>query len=265
MMEEAMAHRKDFTLIELLAVRKSKCAAFTLIELLVVVTIIALLLSILSPVARRAFRLADRDICASNVHQLSLAWFDYQSCNRGWLVVGNTGGSGWARHGNELVSNVNRNDLITTGKLWPHTSRVIGIYLCPADPVPHIRSYSLTPLMRAYDWGDLPYVDTYWRIQDPAIQIVFFEEDDPRSSSNMNSFTQDPKCWNRNRWVDFVANYHNGGDNVGFADGHAEYWTWEDPQTLEASEKQSFYWPDNGNVDLERLRRGIFNGMEGAY
>ena len=240
---------------------------FTLIELLVVVTIIALLLSLMSPVARRPFHIAELDVCASNVHQLSLAWFDYQSCNQSLIVVGNTGGSGWARHGNELASNANRNDLITTGKLWPHTSETIGIYLCPADPKPHIRSYSITSLMNANDWGTLPYVKKFWRIQDPAIQLVFFEEADRRSSSNMNSFAQDPKSWNKNRWVDYVANYHDGGDNVGFADGHAEYWTWEDPETLKGSAAQSFYWPDPGstNEDLRRIRRGMFNGMEGAY
>ena len=245
-----MAHRKGFTLI----------------ELLVVVTIIALLLSMLSPVAKRAFRLADRDVCASNVHQLSLAWFDYQTCNNGYLVAARTGGSGpWAYYGDERPTNANRKSLITNGALWPYTRGTIGIYLCPADPVEHVRSYSITSLMNGHDWGDLPYVDKYWRIQDPAIQLVFFEEHDHRSSSNMGTWAQDPKSRNTNRWVDYVANFHNGGDNVGFADGHSEFWTWQDPRTLEASAKNSFFWPDNGNPDLARIRRGTFNDMDGAY
>lgn len=80
----------------------------------------------------------------------------------------------------------------------------------------------------------------------------------------MGTFAQDPKCWNKNRWVDYVANFHEGWDNIGFADGHAEHWQWTDPRTLDASAKEQFFYPDNGNPDLQRLRKSMFNKMPGA-
>jgi prepilin-type processing-associated H-X9-DG protein len=32
--------------------------------------------------------------------------------------------------------------------------------------------------------------------------------------------------------VDYPADWHNRGANLSFADGHAEYWRWQDPRTM---------------------------------
>jgi prepilin-type N-terminal cleavage/methylation domain-containing protein/prepilin-type processing-associated H-X9-DG protein len=239
--------------------------AFSLVELLVVIAIIVSLLGLLAPTCRHVLFLVDLDICYSNVRQLSVAWAAYQADYDRALVNGSTHGADpWAKWGDETPTNPNRYSLITTGALFPHTGQT-GIYLCPADPVEHVRSYSITSLMNGWDWGDLPYVTMYNQIRDPANQMVFVDEKDRRSWSNMGTFAQDPKCWNKNRWVDYVANFHDGGDNVGFADGHAEHWKWTDPRTFDASEKEQFYYPDNGNPDLLRIRKSFFNEMQGAY
>lgn len=58
-------------------VRRTRGRGFTLIELLVVVAIIALLMSILLPTFSRARRQAKRVMCGSNMHQISLAIFQY--------------------------------------------------------------------------------------------------------------------------------------------------------------------------------------------
>jgi len=237
---------------------------FTLIELLVVVAVIVLLLSLMSPTFRRVFALGDRDRCMFNVHQLSIAWTIYPVNNNGTLVGGWTGGGGWALYGDETPANSARSALITNGALYPYTQNV-NIYRCPADPVNHIRSYSITSLMNGNDWGSLPYVSRYFGINDPAGQMVFVEEHDCRAWSNMGSWAQDPKYWNTNHWVDYVANFHDGGDHVGFADGHSEYWMWQDPKTLQASANNQFYYPDNGNIDLARIRQAFYNGIPGAY
>ena len=118
--------------------------------------------------------------------------------------------------------------------------------------------------MNGWDWGTLPYVSRYSEIKSHSNELVFVEESDRRSNSNMGTFAQDPKCWGRNRWVDYVANFHDGGDNMSFADGHAEHWKWEDPGTLEASAREQFYWTPE-NPDLQRLRKSMFNDMPGAY
>ena len=53
--------------------RKGQTEGFTLIELLVVIAIIALLVSILVPSLKDAKKLARKAVCASNLHQLSIA------------------------------------------------------------------------------------------------------------------------------------------------------------------------------------------------
>ena len=62
--------------------------AFTLIELLVVIAIIALLVGILSPSLSKVKELTRRAHCASNLHQLSQALFEYAAKNRQQLPDG---------------------------------------------------------------------------------------------------------------------------------------------------------------------------------
>lgn len=239
---------------------------FTLIELLVVIAVISLLLAIFSPAVQQLMVQGKVEVCKSNIRQLSIAWLNYATDDRMKLVNGSTHGADpWAKYGNENPGNSNRDSLIKTGALYKYCAMDLDIYLCPADPVEHIRSYSIVSLMNAWDWGSLPYVEKYTEIKGPGNQLVFIDENDRRSNSNMGSFAQDPRNRGKNQWVDYVANYHDGGDNVGFADGHSEHWRWEDSRTLEASAKQQFYYPDNGNPDLLRLRKSLFNEMPGAY
>ena len=248
-----------------------KLKAFTLVELLVVIAIIAILLMLMAPTAGRMMVLLNKDVCYSNVHHLSIAWTQYQADNNGYLVNATTGGANpWARWGDETEANASRYTLITTGALFPWTHET-RYYLCPADPTKHIRSYSITSLMNGKDWGDpityIPQynVDRYVQINSPGEQIVFTDEKDYRSSSNMGTFAQDPKYWNTNHWVDYVANFHERGDNFGFADGHAEYWKWMDDRTIDGSTKMQFFYPDNGNPDLTRLRKSMFNNNPGFW
>ena len=244
--------------------------AFTLIELLVVVAIIAILLSLMAPTVSRMMVLTQKDTCYSNIHHLSIAWVNYATNNNMTLVMGCTGGSwAWAYYGDETYTGDPNHDnarynLITSGKLFPYSNEV-RYYLCPADPTKRVRSYSITSMMNGQDWGGMPYVVRYTDIKDPAYSMVFCDEKDYRSNSNMGTFAQDPKCWGTNHWVDYVATFHDMGDNYGFADGHAEWWKWQDQRTLDGSRAQQFYWPDNGNTDLVRIRKAYFNEMEGAW
>lgn len=61
---------------------------FTLIELLVVLAIIALLVSILAPTLASARAAARASVCASNLHQLSLALHTYAADHRGLAPPG---------------------------------------------------------------------------------------------------------------------------------------------------------------------------------
>jgi prepilin-type N-terminal cleavage/methylation domain-containing protein len=75
--------RCAFTLVELPAMSKSKREAFTLVELLIVIAIIALLIALLFPTISAARRQARVVACASNLHQLSLAFRMYVEANNG--------------------------------------------------------------------------------------------------------------------------------------------------------------------------------------
>jgi len=65
--------------------RPSGDRAFTLIEVLVVVAIIALLIAILVPSLREARDVANRSVCATNMHQQHVAMRSYSLDNKGYL------------------------------------------------------------------------------------------------------------------------------------------------------------------------------------
>ena len=64
--------------------------AFTLVELLVVIGIIALLVAILLPTLQKARDQANRAECMSNLRQLTIAWANYATDNKGYMVGSNT-------------------------------------------------------------------------------------------------------------------------------------------------------------------------------
>ena len=59
-----------------------KSAGFTLIELLVVISIVALLMAILAPVSQSARQQARTVLCGSNIKQLTLGLFAYETENQ---------------------------------------------------------------------------------------------------------------------------------------------------------------------------------------
>src|SRR5512133_2924964 len=64
---------------------RHEARAFTLIEVLVVVAIIALLVSILIPSLTRAREQAKKTLCASNMHQVTVALLSYAQSHKGRL------------------------------------------------------------------------------------------------------------------------------------------------------------------------------------
>ena len=111
--------------------------AFTLIELLVVVAIIALLLSIVSPGMKRAVRMAMRNTCNSNMHQMGVASQSYAVANDGYLprdvwpsqVAHYFFGARFSHYlGGPLIPPEKQSDTI----FLYNAIRGIGVYRCPA-------------------------------------------------------------------------------------------------------------------------------------
>lgn len=59
---------------------------FTLIELLVVISIVALLISLLLPALRKAKSDANSAVCASNLHEIGMAYPEYEDVYSGALI-----------------------------------------------------------------------------------------------------------------------------------------------------------------------------------
>jgi prepilin-type processing-associated H-X9-DG protein len=57
-----------------------------------------------------------------------------------------------------------------------------------------------------------------------------------------------------NAWIDVPAVWHGRGDNLSFADGHAEHWRWTDPRTVAMTQSSMTTVND---ADLQRLQASL--------
>ncbi|MHC5162458.1 MAG: hypothetical protein ACYSO4_04990, partial [Planctomycetota bacterium] len=81
--------------------------------------------------------------------------------------------------------------------------------------------------------------------------------------------------YNEQRWWDIVPARHGLGTDLGFVDGHAEYWKWEDERTRRfAEEALALENPDQatleeygfrrrepGNEDIRKLVTAVWGGV----
>ena len=87
---------------------RGKGGAFTLVELLVVITIIALLVALLVPVASSAWQTAHMTRCKTNLFRIYQAQAQWRADNKGFLLTG----SRWMRY------------------LWPYVEGDVSIFHC---------------------------------------------------------------------------------------------------------------------------------------
>ena len=72
-------------------------------------------------------------------------------------------------------------------------------------------------------------------------------------------------------WRDQPPVQHGNGATFSFADGHSEYWKWEDPRTIEIAEMDYDYWQSTGrhgsistqpgNPDLHRVQKAVWGEL----
>jgi len=272
---------------------------FTLVELLVVIGIIAVLIGVLLPALNVARQQALSVKCLSNMRQLGTAFALYVVDNKGWMPSSDTCGPitpnqfydatgtplwpngptfnqtwvGWVDAGPTEAA-------LENGTLWKYIKNN-KLYKCPSDYNDYRnRSYSLNYVIctGAYDTGyqgnfnvNLWKVYKVSQVRDSTKTITFVEEADPHNGNgpadlsaqwNEGGWEQNPTGANLpSNWIDTTPSWHRNGVNFTFVDGHAEYWRWSDPRTINYL-KNDPTWPNPlyvtpNNKDLARIQTGI--------
>ena len=93
------------------------------------------------------------------------------------------------------------------------------------------------------------------------VEFPDVEENDPRGY-NINSWVIHTDGTDATGWGDPLTVWHTGKSNLGFADCHAETWSWSDETTEFFEDVDSWYFwgyvphTPEGTEDLKRLHRG---------
>lgn len=239
--------------IRISSVRKMqyKNRAFTLIELLVVIAIIAILAAILFPVFAQAKKAAKKTSSLSNVKQLSLGNLMYCQDSDDLYPDQNRDVNGfpWWTAGSETPCNTNGGDDTDTGGgckmgfMSPEAHQNWGRLIYPYQKSLDIYQSSAAKIVAAVPWsystrqgaGNASYAyngivlgKSQTQISDVAALIVLQGKIDTGREALVqptqwsNSFGDaTPACNGVD--INWMGNTYDGGDNYGFADGHAKY------------------------------------------
>jgi prepilin-type processing-associated H-X9-DG protein/prepilin-type N-terminal cleavage/methylation domain-containing protein len=203
---------------------KSKCA-FTLVELLVVIAIILIIASILLPVFAQARETAHRIVCGSNLRQLGLAVLMYES-DYDETMPGSYGGpypddvahkrlGGWVYY-----QQFDTNFDVALGSIYPYVGNK-AVYVCPDDALGEASglSYEINDCVdNTYDPAKFFASGKKLSVIDQPSGMMLFSEEYPSANDGVLAL------WCAPSGSDTIASRHNGGANVSFVDGHAEWY-----------------------------------------
>ncbi len=226
---------------------------FTVIELLVVMSIIILLIAMLLPALRQGRESGRTAVCLSQVRQFMAGWSSYTDDSQGRLMGAHT----WQLDYDWVYTppappHIETEQNLIEGMMYTQVND-LTIYKCPTDPrETYLRTYSMNNYFSGTSNWHIRPIFRMGEVRRPSNQMVMLEEPDPRGY-NWGSWVIYPQGHpNQNNWIDWPASYHNGGNSLGFADGHSEHWRWEDNRTIELS---WFNASTPDNPDLQRLQQ----------
>jgi prepilin-type N-terminal cleavage/methylation domain-containing protein/prepilin-type processing-associated H-X9-DG protein len=223
--------------------------AFTLIELLVVIVIIAILVALLFPVFAKSREGARRAACASNLHQLTLATFQYVQdydetlpcATDGPAAFGLTGG--WV-YLTQYPANKHRDAFdVTRGSLFAYTKNA-QIYRCPSDSegLSSGNSYVVNGCDFKRLFAGFVGGRRLSQFPAPAAWMLLAEEafNDPAVNSTDDGYLNYPG--------NHISTRHLEGSNITFVDGHAR---WVQPETLRSQRYATGGIPSDACPDLD--------------
>ncbi len=212
--------------------------AFTLVELLVVIGIISVLIAILLPALNRARSQAKMVVCRSNMRQLAMGMLMYANDNHQFVPIWNwefpdpSYGPGTGLNFSGVMTDSN---FVEQGLIWPYTGDR-GIYVCPEYPLITQNGagtlYGFPPQWTyqangqpAWSMGLTPgFITKINRIQ-PDVNTVYMlmEQDVGDKGAWDNGVTICYITYDFMPGQDSLGQYHFGGGNMAFYDGHVEW------------------------------------------
>jgi len=241
-------------------------------DLIAVLSCVVFLLINLGAVGSGGRERAKRAVCLANLRQLTLAWTQYADDNDDKIVCGDTGEyDNYNPYGNNyhrgeipwvlkdwFTTDMNvKRDAILNGALFPYCKDV-KLYKCPADVRGQLRSYIAVDAMNCKGWPHMGAVmiKTKSEIRWPAKRFVFVDYGGALAIGGWTCYVKE------DRWWDPPPIRHSEGTNFSFADGHSEYWQWQDLRTLGYVKPVPPLQP--GNIDIRRTQIAAWGPAAGA-
>jgi len=270
-----------------------KRTGLTRIDLVVAVMCVVFVLANVPVIVAGGRQRAKLEVCMMNLRALTSAWSMYADNNDGKIPGADTGyprgdnprsiwwidwpaGPGvvpkppvystFSYVGLTTPTQIaHAKQAIKDGRLWPYIEDLKS-YKCPTSRQGDYQSYAMVDSMNGWcGWPDQvktikKKITTRMQIQNPAERIVFLCEC-PQGYGGGNGswgvFYTDPK------FADAPPKHHDQGTTFSFADGHSEYWKWQDQRTLDGPPSGQWWlgWASPGNEDLQRLQIGIWGEL----